>query len=392
MKLPHVRTDETRQDKLGRMSGRLSRRMKSHQARTWLNAANHVNRVTLRGMMHVMTNAVSIALALLVQTSEAPSVSQVEATSHSKSTPQSKPTPQLVPPPARPSVSAPAEFTPPPGDATPQKPLFAPKSYEARFAKDAPKLDGKLDDAAWATAPWTDDFLDIQGPALPTPRYRTRAKMLWDSQYFYIAAELKDPHVWATLKNHDDIVFRDNDFEVFIDPNGDAREYYELEVNVYGTIFDLYLHRRYKEGGPAEHGWNAEGLKTAIAVQGTVDDPTDVDTGWTLEWAIPWSAFKPPNWEKPSLGEKERAAAIPKDGEVWRVNFSRVQWLHNWEGKTAPKGGLDPNFDHYDQLPKLEKPKYEKTQGKPEDNWVWTPQWQIDMHDPRWWGSVKFVR
>jgi hypothetical protein len=340
----------------------------------------------------------SFAFALLMHSAELQRPSQVARSAEASGSPQ------LAPPAEKPAVPAPAQFTPPPGDATPQKPLYAPKSYDARFAKDAPKLDGRLDDAAWATAPWTDDFLDIQGPALPAPRYRTRAKMLWDEQYFYIAAELKDPHVWATLRNHDDIVFRDNDFEVFIDPDGDAREYYELEVNVYGTIFDLFLHRRYKEGGPAEHGWNAEGLKTAIAVQGTVDDPTDADTGWTLEWAVPWSAFKPPAWDKPGFGEKERAAAVPKDGETWRVNFSRVQWQHNWEWKTAPKPlGHDaekPINDHFRQEPpkpgdateNAGKPRYEKVPGKPEDNWVWTPQWQIDMHDPRWWGRVKFVR
>jgi hypothetical protein len=140
--------------------------------------------------------------------------------------------------------------------------------------------------------------------------------MLWDAEYFYIAAEISDPHVWGTLTRHDEIVFHDNDFEVFIDPNGDAREYYELEVNALGTVFDLFLHRRYKEDGPAEHGWNAEGLKTFVHVNGTLNDPTDTDKGWTLEWAIPWSAFKPPNWDKPGFGEKERAAAAPKDGEV----------------------------------------------------------------------------
>jgi hypothetical protein len=286
---------------------------------------------------------------------------------------------------------------PPPGDATPRKPEFAQRQYDCAFATIAPKLDGKLDDDVWSKAEWTEDFLDIEGPARPAPRYRTRAKMLWDAEYFYIAADIRDPHVWGTLTKHDEIVFHDNDFEVFIDPNGDAREYYELEVNALGTVFDLFLYRRYKEDGPAEHGWNAAGLKTFVHVDGTLNDPTDTDKGWTLEWAIPWSAFKPPNWDKPGFGEKERGAAAPKDGEEWRLNFSRVQWLHNFEGKTAPKPPEKPINDSYRQEPPAPGsvpalPKYEKTAGKPEDNWVWTPQWQIDMHDPRWWGRVKFTK
>ena len=294
-------------------------------------------------------------------------------------------------------AATPPQLFPPPGDATPRKPEFAQRQYDCAFATIAPKLDGKLDDDVWSKAEWTEDFLDIEGPARPAPRYRTRAKMLWDAEYFYIAADIRDPHVWGTLTKHDEIVFHDNDFEVFIDPNGDAREYYELEVNALGTVFDLFLHRRYKEDGPAEHGWNAAGLKTFVHVDGTLNDPTDTDKGWTLEWAIPWSAFKPPNWDKPGFGEKERGAAAPKDGEEWRLNFSRVQWLHNFEGKTAPKPPEKPINDSYKQEPPAPGsvpalPKYEKTAGKPEDNWVWTPQWQIDMHDPRWWGRVKFTK
>lgn len=290
---------------------------------------------------------------------------------------------------------APAAF-PPAGEKTPQPPQYAPLAYDCRFTATAPVLDGKLDDAAWSAAPWTADFLDIQGPALPKPRYRTRAKMLWDDAYFYIAAELEEPHLWATLAKHDEIVFHDNDFEVFIDPDGDTREYYELEVNALETIFDLYLHRRYKEDGPAEHGWDAKGLKTAVHLEGTLNDPTDRDRRWTLEWAIPWSAFTPPELGLPGFTEAARKAAAPKPGECWRVNFSRVQWTHQFEGTVAPPAAERPIDDSFRLEPRKDdapaKPRYEKVKGRPEDNWTWTPQWQIDMHDPRWWGKVVFVR
>lgn len=296
-----------------------------------------------------------------------------------------------------PAAARPKREFPPPGDPTPKKPAYPPKSYDCPFTATPPVLDGRLDDAAWLHAPWTDDFVDIQGPELPSPRYRTRLKMLWDDSYLYIGVSMEEPHLWATLRNHDDIVFRDNDIEIFIDPDGDTREYYEIEANAFGTIFDLYLHRRYKEDGPAEHGWHCEGLRTAIHLDGTLNDPTDRDKGWSLEWAIPWSSLKPPAWDKPSFGEKERGAAAPKAGEEWRINFSRVQWMHNWEGRIAPKPVEKPIDNRYNQDPPSpgdapKQPSYEKVAGRPEDNWVWSPQWQIDMHDPRWWGVVRFVR
>ena len=45
--------------------------------------------------------------------------------------------------------------------------------------------------------------------------------MLWDDTYFYVAAHLEEPHVWGTLTKHDTVIFQDNDFEIFIDPDGD---------------------------------------------------------------------------------------------------------------------------------------------------------------------------
>ncbi len=96
---------------------------------------------------------------------------------------------------------------------TPQLP-FAPKSYVCYRIAAPLVLDGKLDDEAWQRAAWTEDFVDIEGELKPQPRYRTRAKMLWDEKNFYIAAELEEPDVWATLTKRDAIIFYDNDFEM----------------------------------------------------------------------------------------------------------------------------------------------------------------------------------
>src|SRR5690348_687777 len=79
--------------------------------------------------------------------------------------------------------------------ARPPSAYLPPRGYVCYRARDPIKIDGKLDDAAWRDAPWTDDFVDIEGDRRPRPRFRTRAKMLWDEKYFYIGAELEEPHV-----------------------------------------------------------------------------------------------------------------------------------------------------------------------------------------------------
>jgi hypothetical protein len=163
----------------------------------------------------------------------------------------------------------------------------SPLGYVCYRSAAAPRIDGRLDDPAWQEAAWTADFVDIEGDARPRPALVTRARMLWDDQYFYVGAELREPHLWATLTEHDSVIFQDDDFEVFIDPNGDNHEYYEFEINALGTGWDLLLTRPYKDGGKAVNGWEVAGLKAAVHLDGTLNDPTDTDGGWSVEIAAP---------------------------------------------------------------------------------------------------------
>ena len=163
-----------------------------------------------------------------------------------------------------------------------------PRGYVCYRAHTPLEIDGKLDKPQWKAVPWTDDFVDIEGDKKPRPRFRTRAKMLWDDTYLYIGADLEDPHVWATLTEHDSVIYHDNDFEVFIDPDGDNHDYYELEINALNTEWDLRLVKPYRDGGPALNSWEIPGLKKAVHVDGTLNDPRDTDRGWSVELALPW--------------------------------------------------------------------------------------------------------
>jgi len=233
-----------------------------------------------------------------------------------------------------------------------------PRSYVCCATKSAPTIDGKLDDPVWQSAPWSEDFVDIEGDKRPKPAFRTHAKLLWSQEALFIAAELEEPHIRGTLKLRDAIVFHDPDFEVFIDPNGDSRNYFEIEVNALGTIFDLLLKRTYRDGGPAIHAWNVEGLRVVTYVDGSLNHPADTDRGWSVEMAIPWKA----------LANLARTPCPPREHDVWRFGFSRVEW---------PTRVIDGY--------------YETPEGSREDNWVWSPQGVIDMHRPERWGYVVFV-
>ncbi len=236
--------------------------------------------------------------------------------------------------------------------------MEAVKRYRAPRLAAPTTLDGKLDKQPWIKCPWSDDFVDIEGDAKPKPRHRTRMKMCWSEAGLLIGAELEEPNLWATITQHDAVIFQDNDFEVFIDPDGDTHLYGELELNALNTTWDLLLVKPYREGGPAINGWEIKGLKTAVHLDGTLNNPSDVDKGWSLEILLPW----------PAMAEISRVPCPPRPGDVWRINFSRVQWLLQ-----------------------VVDGKYQKVPNRPEDNWVWSPQGVVDMHQPEKWGEVEFL-
>ncbi|WP_339272968.1 carbohydrate-binding family 9-like protein [Paenibacillus sp. FSL W8-0426] len=250
------------------------------------------------------------------------------------------------------------------GVPVPQIDVYQPKHYFCRRAEGELELDGKLDKPFWDRAEWTEKFVDIEGDLRPAPAKDTRVKMLWDDEHFYFGAELWEDQIWATLTERDSVIFYDNDFEIFIDPDGDSHGYYEFEINALNTVWDLLLIKPYRDGGPPLDSWDMKGLKTAVHIDGKLNQPEADNRKWSVEIAIPWTSLK-------ECAKEHRA---PVSGEFWRVNFSRVEWQAEVVDGTYQKV-IDPGT------------------GKPypEDNWVWSPMGLVNMHYPELWGYVVFT-
>lgn len=247
------------------------------------------------------------------------------------------------------------------GAAAGWSPGSPPRRMQASGIRQAPLVDGRLDEQAWQNTPWSHEFSDISSGALPP--LRTRVRLMWDDQALYIGAMMEEPHLWATLTRRDAVIYRDPDFEVFLDPDGDGRHYFELEINPLGTEWDLLLTRPYLQDGSALNGFDLEGLQTAVHLQGSLNDPEDQDEWWSVEIAIPWTA----------LEVHAGRPLPPRPGDIWRMNFSRVQW----QVETVNGGYVKVTDEGGEPLP--------------EDNWVWSPQGVINMHIPRHWGFVEFT-
>lgn len=216
--------------------------------------------------------------------------------------------------------------------------------YDAQRTTDRIRIDGRLTESAWKKAAPSSEFVDIRGTEWPAPTKSTTVRMVWDDDFLYVGATLVEDNITGSITAHDDIIYHDNDFEVFIDPFGDGKLYYEIENNALGTVMDLLMEKPYSDDGQFIMSWDCKGLKLAVSMDGTLNNAKDSDRAWYVEMAIPFDAL-------------HRGFLDPRQQKVWRMNFSRVEWLK--------KGG-------------------------PEENWVWAPTGKVDIHLPSKWGYVRF--
>lgn len=240
---------------------------------------------------------------------------------------------------------------------------YEPKVYQCFRTREPHQLDGNIDKPFWSHAPFTEEFEDIEGAAKPAPRFKTQAKILWDDHAVYFGAVLWGDEIWGHITERDEVIFRDNDFEIFIDPDNDTHVYCEFEMNVLNTIWDLLLTKPYRDKGIPINSFDYKGIKTAVKVEGEVNKPGAHNKRWMLEVVIPFTSL---------LECSGQGTEIPKAGDFWRINFSRVQWKVDVQDGAYRK-----------QLDEAGNPL-------PEDNWVWSPMGIVNMHYPELWGYLFF--
>ncbi|HSC44467.1 MAG TPA: carbohydrate-binding family 9-like protein [Candidatus Acidoferrum sp.] len=261
--------------------------------------------------------------------------------------------------------------------------------YTARRASAPIKVDGVPDEADWQTAEKSPRFVDMATGEAAI--YGTHAAALWDDQNLYLAYWIEEPLVQAKMTQKNSLIFNESDAEVFID-GGDT--YYEFETNARGTTYQMFYIWRdaFKKGGkfdvpewdPVEKkalvfggdydrqapffwkgtnprglrwtyfGWEFPGMQSAVHVDGTLNDNSDVDKGWTVELVFPWKGAK---W---LAGDRQLP---PKDGDVWKIFFGRFELLRVAGQEVQPHPG-----------------------------WAMNKHGVYDTHLPQCWTAVEFKK
>jgi hypothetical protein len=187
-------------------------------------------------------------------------------------------------------------------------------SYNAVRTTGAITVDGKLTESDWGRAP--EAALTETNTGNPVPLSST-VKVLWDDTYLYVGFVFEDPDAWATITAEDGPIWGEEAAEVFIDPEDRGHSYYEFEINPINQKVDLFVLNQGQKHNGNYQGWiewdYSSKLKKAVTVVGDGKKEGTADTSWTIELAIPFEDM----WTAPNIP--------PKDGDMWRINFYRIE-------------------------------------------------------------------
>jgi hypothetical protein len=307
---------------------------------------------------------------------------------------------------------------------------------QVRYTATPIVVDGTLE-ATWETALRLGPFVNTldasayvtHGDGQQDPLLPTYARLLWDETNLYVAFEVSDPDVWARDVPRDTTTLPgDEVVEVFLDDGGDEVTYYEYEVSPRNVVYDLFNLIPF---APLDYNpdakfiglpqWSAQGLQTAVSVDGTLETcdgwrtppPADEDRGWTVEMAIPWAELK--TTTTPS-SLTIRRKLYPQPGDRWRLGLFRVERPRIDLAALAPTGeevsaaegaallGVDTKTFADMASGGFFKPgtadpaKYDKAsvvwagQKKRAQYQAWAPTWNSSFHRPPRYGVIEFVK
>jgi hypothetical protein len=206
------------------------------------------------------------------------------------------------------------------------------RSVAATRVQKPPTLDGRDDDEVWRTAQLITGFRVVRPSEDAEPRFRTEARVAYDSRYLYVFVRAFDsrPDSIVGLLTRRDMESPSDQVTVMIDSYHDRRTGYEFGVNPAGVKVDVAISR----DGNEDYAWD-----------GIWDVATRIDSvGWTAEYRLPLSQLR----FTPSASNTFGIA-------IWR-NLQRNTEQSSWPLYRVSRTGLVSQFGELTGLDGLPSP------------------------------------
>lgn len=150
-----------------------------------------------------------------------------------------------------------------------------------KVSSDQIKIDGKLNDSAWKKSGKIYLAPFRGGKSTVT----TTVSILKDDKYLYIGFDCEEPEMDKIVAGkraaNDSNIWRDSGVEIFLNPSGDRKNYYQFMINAAGSMVDIKC-KKIGSGNTGDIDWNSNAKYAVLKGK----------DNWTAEIAIPVSSLK----------------------------------------------------------------------------------------------------
>jgi hypothetical protein len=205
------------------------------------------------------------------------------------------------------------------------------------------EIDGKLDEPDWKKAKATSAFKNTRTGEKGA--FKASSRLMYDAKHLYAAFEVTDTLLKSSFENRDDHLWEQDAVEIMVDPDGDGKNYFEIQVAPSGVVFDTRYDSPRKPQPLGHLDWDCQAV-AKVETKGKLNDE-DADEGYVVEMAIPWQAFAtgtPP-------------AKAPRAREIWRVNLFVMDTQKAGQQTVGWSPPRVSDFHTLDRFGRLEFPK-----------------------------------
>jgi hypothetical protein len=203
---------------------------------------------------------------------------------------------------------------------------------EAIHTSVSPIIDGNENDAIWQQITpivLKDNRFGNEAQELELQTY---VKACYDNSNLYFFFLCEDPDIWTSFTQRDEHLWKNEAVELFIDVDDVPETYVEIEVSPANVLFDSYIVDTLNIDVAKTALLNLKGIKTAVAVSGTLNERDDTDDHWTVEIAIPFKDLA-----------NETIKQVTTATEI-RINFYRLDKNQGMERRSYAWSPTDDRF------------------------------------------------